>query len=107
MDPVFDALADGSRRKLLDALHDRDGQCLGELCALLDMTRQSASRHLAVLEQAGLVTVVWQGREKLHYLNPLPLRTIYHRWIKKFDEPRLDALIGLRADLENPAEPEV
>jgi DNA-binding transcriptional ArsR family regulator len=100
MEKVFEALADENRRKLLDALYEKDGQRLGDLCARLDMTRQAASRHLATLERAGLVAVVWKGREKLHYLDPVPLRAVYHRWIRKFDEQKIDALTELKANLE-------
>ncbi|MGG2309984.1 ArsR/SmtB family transcription factor, partial [Salmonella enterica] len=78
---VFKALADPSRRELLDRLRIENGQTLGELCARLDMTRQAVSKHLAVLEAANLVAVVWQGREKLHYLNPVPIHEIAERWI--------------------------
>jgi DNA-binding transcriptional ArsR family regulator len=102
MDAVFKALADGSRRQLLDALHADNGQTLAQLCAHLDMTRQAVSKHLAILEAANLVVTLWQGREKLHYLNPVPLHEIYGRWIAKYDHPRLHALAGLKKDLEAP-----
>ena len=99
-DKVFRALADPSRRKLLDALYGADGQTLGELCEHLDMTRQAVTQHLALLEAANLVAVVWRGREKLHYLNPVPLYEIYERWIAKFERPRLKALRELKRRLE-------
>jgi uncharacterized protein YndB with AHSA1/START domain/DNA-binding transcriptional ArsR family regulator len=89
---VFKALADPSRRHLLDLLHDRNGQTLGELAAELAMARQSATQHLTVLESANLVSVVWQGRQKLHYLNPVPLQDIQERWISRFERPRLQVL---------------
>ena len=92
MDEVFKALADPTRRYLLDSLHKRNGQTLSELCAPLDMARQSATQHLAILGTANLVTTVWRGREKLHYLNPVPLHDIEERWIDKFERPRLRAL---------------
>jgi DNA-binding transcriptional ArsR family regulator len=100
MDAVFKALADGSRRKLLDQLRKSNGQTLGELCAHLDMTRQAVTKHLGLLEKASLVTVVWRGREKLHYLNPVPLHEIYERWIGKYEGHRLQALSDLKQGLE-------
>jgi DNA-binding transcriptional ArsR family regulator len=99
-DLLFKALADPSRRKLLDVLHASDGQTLGELCLHLDMARQSATQHLGVLEAANLVVVSWRGREKLHFLNRVPLQEIFERWIRKFDEPRLEALHKLKRKLE-------
>jgi DNA-binding transcriptional ArsR family regulator len=101
MDAVFKALADESRRKLLDVLHKNNGQTLGELCEHLDMTRQAVTKHLLLLEAANLVTVVWQGREKLHYLNPVPIHEISERWISKYERRRLQALSDLKKDLEN------
>ena len=86
MDQVFKALADASRRELLDRLHADNGQTLNELCARLDMTRQAVSKHLGILEEANLVATVKQGREKLHYLNPVPIHDIAERWIGKFDK---------------------
>ena len=83
-DRLFKALADPSRRKLLDALHADDGQTLNQLCEHLDMTRQAVTQHLALLEASGLVATEWRGREKLHFLNPQPLQEIYQRWIAKF-----------------------
>jgi len=100
MDAVFKALADRSRRKLLDVLRQNDGQTLGELGAHLDMTRQAVSKHLRLLEAANLVAVVWRGREKLHYLNPVPLHEIYERWIGKYERHRLQALSDLKRGLE-------
>ena len=103
MDEVFKALADPSRRALLDSLNARNGQTLRELCAGLDMARQSVSKHLAVLEEAGLVTTVRQGREKLHYLNAAPVHEIAHRWINQFDRARVQALADLKLALEDTA----
>lgn len=99
---MFKALADPSRRHLLDSLHERPGQTLGELCGQLDMARQSATQHLAVLEAASLISTVWRGREKLHYLNPVPLHQIQERWIDKFERPRLRALSSLKRRAEEP-----
>jgi DNA-binding transcriptional ArsR family regulator len=100
LDLVFKALADPSRRRLLDRLHAENGQTLGELCEHLDMTRQAVSKHLAVLEDANLVATVWRGREKLHYLNPLPIGEIYDRWIGKYERHRVRALNDLKKALE-------
>ena len=100
MDKVFKALADPSRRELLDRLRAENGQTLGQLCAHLDMTRQAVTKHLAVLEEANLVVVVWRGREKLHYLNPVPIHDIAERWIGKFERHRLQALSELKKGLE-------
>lgn len=100
MDKVFKALADHSRRYLLDQLHEHNGQTLGELCARLEMTRQAATQHLAVLENANLISTVRRGREKLHYLNPVPLHEIQERWIDKFERPRLRALSAIRRRAE-------
>ncbi len=99
-DLLFKALADAGRRKLMDRLYAHDGQTLGELCEHLDMTRQGVTQHLAVLEAANLVAVQWRGREKLHFLNPVPLQEIYDRWIRKFERPRLKALRDLKRRLE-------
>ncbi len=99
-DLLFRALADPSRRKLMDLLHVHDGRTLGELCEHLDMTRQGVTQHLALLEEANLVATVRQGREKLHFLNPVPLQEIYERWIAKFEKPRLKALGDLKRRLE-------
>jgi len=100
MDAVFKALADASRRQLLDRLHAENGQTLGELCMGLDMTRQAVTKHLLLLEAANLVAVVWRGREKLHYLNPVPLHEISERWIGKYERNRLQALSDLKRGLE-------
>jgi DNA-binding transcriptional ArsR family regulator len=99
-DLVFKALADPSRRRLLDALNARDSQTLGELVEHLDVTRQGVTQHLAVLESAGLVATRWRGREKLHFLNPVPLQEIYDRWICTFERSRLKALHELKRRLE-------
>lgn len=101
VDEVFKALADASRRKLLDELHKNNGQTLSELCEHLDMTRQAVTKHLALLEAANLVVTVWRGREKLHYLNPAPLHEIYERWIGKYERRRLRALSDLKRGLES------
>lgn len=100
MDKVFRALADPSRRKLLDRLYASNGQTLGALCEHLDMTRQAVTKHLALLEAANLVVTVWRGREKLHYLNPTPINEIYERWIGKYERHRLRALSELKKGLE-------
>jgi len=103
MDKVFKALADKSRRKLLDVLRTDNGQLLGELCEHLDMSRQAVTKHLKLLEAANLVVTVWRGREKLHYLNPVPIHEIYERWIGKFERQRLRALYDLKEGLEKHA----
>ena len=100
MDAVFKALADASRRALLDRLRADNGQTLGELCASLDMTRQAVSKHLTILEEANLVATVRRGREKLHYLNPVPIHEIAERWIGKFERSRLAALSEMKKALE-------
>ncbi len=100
MDAVFKALADESRRALLDRLYQNNGQTLGELCQHLDMTRQAVTKHLKLLEDANLIATVWRGREKLHYLNPVPIHEIYERWIGKYERHRLDALADLKKGLE-------
>ena len=102
VDEVFRALADPSRRGLLDDLNRRNGQTLTELCSGLDMARQSVSKHLAVLEAANLVTTVRKGREKLHYLNPAPINDIAERWIDRYDRDRVHALADLQRALESP-----
>jgi DNA-binding transcriptional ArsR family regulator len=99
-DLLFKALADPSRRKLLDLLHEHDGRTLNELCEHLDMTRQGVTQHLDLLEAASLVATLRRGREKLHFLNPVPLQEIYERWIAKFEKPRLKALAQLKQRLE-------
>ena len=100
VDEVFRALADPTRRYLLDLLREQNGQTLGELCARLDMTRQAATQHLAVLEAANLVSTVRRGREKLHYLNPVPLHEMQERWIDKFERPRLRVLSAVKRQAE-------
>jgi uncharacterized protein YndB with AHSA1/START domain/DNA-binding transcriptional ArsR family regulator len=100
MDKVFKALGDPTRRHLLDRLHEREGQTLGELCGDLGMARQSATQHLAVLEAANLVSSVRRGRERLHYLNPVPLHEIQERWIDKFERPRLRTLTEVKRRAE-------
>ena len=99
-DLLFKALADAGRRKLLDRLHAHDGQTLSELCKHLEMTRQGVTQHLALLEAANLIAVQWQGREKLHFLNPVPLQQIYDRWIARFERSRVRALRNLKQRLE-------
>ncbi len=99
-DALFKALADPSRRTLLDVLHAHDGRTLNELCEHLEMTRQGVTQHLAVLEAANLIATIRRGREKLHFLNPVALQEIYERWIAKFEKPRLKALAGLKRRLE-------
>ena len=99
-DAVFRALADASRRQLLDRLHGKNGQTLGELCEGLEMTRQAVTKHLTLLEEANLVSTRRQGREKLHFLNPVPINAIAERWIGKFERPRLRALSDLKRKLE-------
>ena len=100
MDAVFRALADPVRRRLLDRLHARNGQSLSELCEGQDMSRQAVTKHLAVLEHANLVATVKRGREKLYYLNPVPIHEIAERWIGKFERGRLRALADLKRKLE-------
>ena len=99
-DLLFKALADPGRRKLLDLLHAHDGRSLSDLCEHLDMSRQGVTQHLDLLEAANLVATVRRGREKLHFLNPVPLQQIYDRWIAKFEKPRLKALTDLKRRLE-------
>ncbi len=100
MDRVFKALADPGRRQLLDRLHADNGQTLGQLCGHLDMTRQAVTKHLKLLEAANLVVTLWRGREKLHYLNPVPILEIADRWIGKYERSRLRALADLKKRLE-------
>jgi DNA-binding transcriptional ArsR family regulator len=100
MDAVFRALADPTRRRLLDELHREDGQTLGALEGRLPMTRFGVMKHLKVLEEAGLVTTKKRGREKLHFLNPVPIRLVYERWVSKYAGPWAAALTGLKHDLE-------
>ena len=102
MDEVFKALADATRRRLLDSLNANNGQTLRELCAeFVDVSRQAVSKHLAILEAANLVSTVWRGREKLHYLNPGPINAIAERWINNYDTRRVQALADLKKALEN------
>jgi DNA-binding transcriptional ArsR family regulator len=100
LDKVFKALADPGRRLLLDRLYADNGQTLGQLCERMDMTRQAVTKHLKVLEEASLVVPIWRGREKLHYLNPVPIHEIAERWIGKFERGRLRALADLKKKLE-------
>jgi DNA-binding transcriptional ArsR family regulator len=100
MDKVFKALADPGRRLLLDRLRADNGQTLGQLCEHLDMTRQAVTKHLKLLEEASLVVTIRRGREKLHFLNPLPIHQIADRWIGKFERGRLRALAELKKQLE-------
>jgi len=100
IDKVFKALADPSRRELLDRLHARNGQTLSELCEGLEMARQSVTQHLGLLEAANLISVQKHGREKRHYFNPVPIHDIYERWIRKFEQQRLTALHDLKTRLE-------
>jgi len=99
-DKVFKALGDPTRRKLLDLLCEENGQTLGQLCENLDMTRQSATQHLEILEAANLVSSVRRGREKLHFINPVPLHEVYERWVRKFERQRLSLLHDLKKELE-------
>lgn len=100
MDAVFRALADPTRRQLLDSLYARNGQTLNALCERMDMTRQAVTKHLAILEQANLIATIRKGREKEHYLNPVPINEIAERWIGKFERHRLEALSDLKKRLE-------
>ena len=99
-DKTFKALGDPTRRKLLDLLCEKNGQTLGQLCENLDMKRQSVTQHIGLLEDANLVSTVKRGREKLHFLNPVPLQTVYERWIRKFEQQRLSLLHELKTELE-------
>jgi uncharacterized protein YndB with AHSA1/START domain/DNA-binding transcriptional ArsR family regulator len=101
MEKIFNALGDKSRRYLLDLLYEKNGQSLTELSSHLDMSRQAVTKHLKILEDANLIIPVWKGKEKLHYLNPVPLRLIYSRWISKFDEDRIQGLYEMKDELEN------
>jgi len=103
-DKVFKALGDPTRRKLLDLLYERNGQTLGELCEHLDMARQSTAQHIGLLEAAHLVSSVRRGREKLHFINPVPLHEVYERWVRKFERQRLGLLHDLKKDLEGDRE---
>ncbi|MZR30945.1 ArsR/SmtB family transcription factor [Sneathiella litorea] len=99
-DKTFKALGDPTRRKLLDLLCEKNGQTLGQLCEHLDMKRQSVTQHIGLLEEANLVSTVKRGREKLHFLNPVPLQMVYERWIRKFEQQRLALLHDLKTELE-------
>jgi DNA-binding transcriptional ArsR family regulator len=102
VEEVFRALADPSRRLLLDSLYERDGQTLGSLCdAVPAMTRFGVMKHLAVLADAGLVTTERAGRQKLHFLNPVPIRLVYERWVSKYAEPHVGAMVALKSQLES------
>lgn len=103
-DSVFKALADKTRRRLLDRLCEKSGQSLGELCKHLDMSRQAVMKHLRILENANLVSIEWNGREKLHFLNPVPIQETYGRWIEKFERSQLQALDILKRGLESESE---
>jgi DNA-binding transcriptional ArsR family regulator len=100
MDKVFKALADPGRRKLLDRLYTQNGLTLGELCERMDMSRQAVAQHLGVLEGANLISTIKRGREKHHYLNPVPIHEIYDRWVQKFERRGLRALDHLKQQLE-------
>lgn len=106
MDNVFKALADETRRSILDRLYTKSGQTLGELCEpwAKSMSRQAVMKHLGILEEANLLVIVWSGREKLHYLNPVPIHSIQERWIKKFEKQRVSALSALKSALESQGE---
>lgn len=97
---VFKALGDPTRRHLLDLLHEHNGQTLGQLCENLDMARQSVAQHLGILEEANLISTVRRGREKLHFINPVPLHEVYERWVRKFERHRLRLLHDLKTELE-------
>ncbi|MEP6619755.1 MAG: helix-turn-helix domain-containing protein [bacterium] len=101
IDKVFKALADPTRRRLLDLLYKANGQTLSSLCVNMDMTRQAVTQHLQQLEDANLVAIVWRGREKLHYINTVPIHEIHERWIGKFERSRLDTLRNLKRRLES------
>lgn len=106
MADIFHALADKTRRQMLDRLFAKNGQSLNELCEQISMSRQAVAKHLAILEKANLVTVHWQGRTKLHYLNPVPLSDIVHRWVGKFEDARITALTDFKDQIENDRKPE-
>jgi DNA-binding transcriptional ArsR family regulator len=104
MSDVFKALADETRRGILDKLFKNNGQSLSQLCVGLPQSRQAISKHLAVLESANLVSIHWQGREKLHFLNPVPLAEIVHRWVGRFEDARLEGLVDLKTQSEGKEE---
>lgn len=106
MDRVFKALADPARRKLLDRLYAESGLPLGDLCKQMRMSRQGVTQHLDILEAANLISTRWHGREKHHYLNPVPIHEIYGRWVKKFERRGLSALNDLKRQLEGEREDE-
>ncbi|ABZ92753.1 Transcriptional regulator (ArsR family) [Leptospira biflexa serovar Patoc strain 'Patoc 1 (Ames)'] len=99
-DLVFKAMADPNRRKVLDLLFSKNGQTLGQLCEELEMQRQSATQHIEILINANLITVIWKGREKLHFINPVPIYEVYERWVRKFEENRLGFMHDLKKQLE-------
>ena len=99
-DKVFKALGDPTRTKVLDLLYEQNGQTLGQLCEHLDMARQSVTQHIGILEAANLVSTVRRGREKLHFMNPVPLHEVYERWVRKFERHRLGLLHDLKTQLE-------
>lgn len=99
-DLVFKAMADPNRRKVLDLLFSKNGQTLGQLCEKLEMQRQSATQHIEFLINANLITVIWKGREKLHFINPVPIYEVYERWVRKFEENRLGFMHDLKKQLE-------
>ncbi|WP_430413872.1 ArsR/SmtB family transcription factor [Parasphingorhabdus sp.] len=101
MPDVFSALADETRRALLDRLFAKNGQSLGDLCENLKMSRQAVAKHLTILEKANLISIHWQGRTKLHYLNPIPLADIVQRWVGKFEDVRMDALTDFKQQMES------
>jgi DNA-binding transcriptional ArsR family regulator len=103
-DKVFKALGDPTRRKLLDLLCESNGQTLGELCEHMHIARQSVTQHIGLLEEANLVSTVWRGREKLHFINPVPLHEVYERWVRKFERRRLTLLHDLKKELEGDPE---
>lgn len=104
MSDVFKALADESRRTLLDRLYDQNGQSLGQLTQSLNISRQAVSKHLKILEDANLISIHWQGREKLHFINPIPLAEIVHRWVGRFEDARLEMLVDLKTRSETKQE---
>lgn len=106
MNDVFKALADDNRRNLLDSLFEKNGQTLANLTEPMGVSRQAISKHLKILENANLITIHWRGREKLHYLNPVPIAEIVHRWVGRFEEARLERLVDLKSESESKTERE-
>jgi DNA-binding transcriptional ArsR family regulator len=104
MSDVFKALADANRRDLLDSLYEKNGQTLADLTQRLNISRQAVSKHLNILEEANLISIQWQGREKFHFLNPVPIAEIVHRWVGRFEEARLEKLVKLKRDSETKME---